>query len=325
MSRKLPPLNPLRVFDAVARTGNLTRAADELHISQSAVSKQLQVLQTWLGVELVRRERHGVSLTQAGQRYAEVVAPAFDRLARVTTDIMLAGADNTLRLQTYTTFAGKWLIPRLADFNARHPDISVRISSSVKDVDFDRDQVDVAIQIGNGAWPGQDSDFLFEDVIEPVCSPGFLHLHAPETAYPQALLRVRLLVSHYRPNDWTTWARLCRYDSEIAATETMRFSSSILTWQAAADGLGIAIGQTAMLVDDLVVGKLVAPFDLPVKTGVSYYLVRPQVARQSRKVELFRAWLAEQVATQADGSVPIAGTRTAESAGRPERAARRPR
>lgn len=295
---KIPPLNPLKVFEVVARTRNLTQAAKELHISQSAVSKQLQVLQEYLGTELFRRERHGISLTHAGQRYGDAISPAFDSIGKATAEIMRSGSDSTLRIQTYTTFAAKWLIPRLNDFNARHSDIAVVITNSVKDVDFDRDHVDLAIQMGRGAWQGMDTDFLFEDVIEPVCSPAFFRSHAPETAYPQALLRTRLLVSHYRQKDWQTWAKQCRYESEIEAVESMRFSSSVLTWQAAADGLGIAVGQTAVLVDDLRSGKLVAPFALPVRTGASYYLVRPQLQRQSRKVQIFRDWLTEQIAAQ---------------------------
>lgn len=299
MAMKIPPLNPLRVFEAVARTRNLTQAAKELHVSQSAVSKQLQVLQEYLGVELFRRERHGISLTQVGQRYGDAIAPAFENIGRATAEIMRSGSDSSLRIQTYTTFAAKWLIPRLHDFHARYGDIAVVITNSVKDVDFDRDNVDLAIQMGRGAWQGMDTDFLFEDVIEPVCSPAFFRSHAPEAAYPQALLRKRLLVSHYRQKDWQTWARQCRYESEIDNGESMRFSSSVLTWQAAADGLGIAIGQTALLVDDLRSGKLMAPFDLSVRTGASYYLVLPQLQRQSRKVQVFRDWLNEQVAKQA--------------------------
>lgn len=295
---KIPPLNPLKVFEVVVRTRNLTHAAKELHISQSAVSKQLQVLQEYLGVELFRRERHGISLTQAGLRYGDVISPAFERIGKATAEIMRSGSDSTLRIQTYTTFAAKWLIPRLHDFHARHSDIAVVITNSVQDVDFDRDRVDLAIQMGNGAWQGMDTDFLFEDVIEPVCSPAFFRTNAPEAAYPQALLRTRLLVSHYRQKDWPTWARQCRYEDEIQGVESMRFSSSVLTWQAAADGLGIAIGQTALLVDDLASGKLVAPFGLAVRTGASYYLVRPQLQRQSRKVQAFRDWLAEQIAAQ---------------------------
>ncbi len=297
MSKKLPPLNPLKVFDAVVRTLNLTKSAEDLHISQSAVSKQLNVLQSYLGVELFRRERHGISLTQAGMRYGEEIAPAFEAISKATSNIMRSGADNTLRIQTYTTFAAKWLIPRLSDFHARHKDVSVVITNSVKYVDFDRDTVDLAIQMGNGAWQGQDADFLFEDTIEPVCSPSFFTRHAPDANHPRALLRTCLLVSHYRQNDWPTWARLCRYGEDIANTERMRFSTSVLTWQAAIEGLGIAIGQTSLLADDLRARRLVRPFNLPVRTGASYYLVRPQLQRHTRKVVLFRDWIKEQLAS----------------------------
>lgn len=299
MSKKLPPLNPLKVFDVVVRTQNLTKAAQELHISQSAVSKQLNVLQAYLGVELVRRERHGVSLTQAGLQFGEEITPAFDTISKATAGIMRSGSDSTLRIQTYTTFAAKWLIPRLSDFHARHKDVSVVITNSVRPADFDRDNVDLAIQMGNGAWQGQDVDFLFEDIIEPVCSPAFFRRHAPEAAYPRSLLRTCLLVSHYRQDDWPTWASLCRYDEDIANTERMRFSTSVLTWQAAIEGLGIAIGQTSLLADDLKAQRLVRPFNLPVRTGASYYLVRPQLQRHARKVVLFRSWISEQVANSA--------------------------
>jgi len=305
MSKKLPPLNPLKVFDAVVRTQNLTKAAQELHISQSAVSKQLYVLQSYLGVELFRRERHGISLTQAGIHFGEEIGPAFDAISKATTKIMRSGADSTLRIQTYTTFAAKWLIPRLADFHARHKDISVEITNSVKGVDFDRDNVDLAIQMGNGVWPGHDADFLFEDVIEPVCSPAFFKRHAPDSAYPQALLRTCLLVSRYRRTDWSTWARLCRYEDEIADSEQMRFSTSVLTWQAAVEGLGIAIGQTSLLADDLKAQRLVRPFNLPVRTGASYYVVRPQLQRHARKVMLFRDWIQAQVASSIPAMQPM--------------------
>ena len=254
------------------------------------------------GNRAFRRERHGIVLTQAGARYSDEISPAIDTISGATTEIVRSGLDNKLRIQTYTTFAAKWLIPRLSDFNQRHPDISVVITNSVNDVDFDRDMVDLAIQMGNGAWQGKESDFLFEDVIEPVCSPEFFKKHAPEAEYPQALLRTRLLISHYRPKDWSTWGRLCRYEKELENTESMRFSSSVLTWQAAMDGLGIAIGQTALLVDALKSKKLVSPFNLPVRTGASYYLVRPQLQRPSRKVTAFRDWMLEQIAMQADGA-----------------------
>lgn len=297
MSRKIPPLNPLRTFEVVARTKNLTQAARELHVGQSAVSKQLNVLEEYLGVKLFRRERHGVTLTAVGDEFAARIIPAFEQIADATAHITSPADDNQIRVQTYTTFAAKWLIPRLENFHQRYPALNVLIINSVNDVDFEKDKVDFSIQLGRGTWPGADVDVLFDDIIQPVCSPAFLHHHAPNTKYPQAVLRTRLLVSHYRPTtDWELWARENAYKDEIAPTPSMSFSSSVLTWQAAMDGLGVAMGQMALLDNDLAQGKLVAPFDLPVQTGRSFCLLRPKVQREVSKIRLFRDWLLSQAA-----------------------------
>lgn len=294
MSKKIPPLNPLRTFEVVARTRNLTRAAIELHVGQSAVSKQLSVLEEYLGVELFRRERRGISLTLMGDELAQRIIPAFDLIADAAAHIKGRSDDQNIRVQTYTTFAAKWLIPRLDDFHTRYPDLSVLIVNSVRDAQFQQDHVDFSVQLGRGVWDGADVDFLFEDVFEPVCSPGFLRQHAPELRFPQALLRTRLLVSHYRRKDWSVWSKATRYEDEIAHTPQMSFSSSVLAWQAALDGLGVAIGQTTLLMDDLAQGKLEAPFSLPVRSGMSYYLLRPEMQRECRKLRLFRDWILEQ-------------------------------
>lgn len=295
MARKIPPLNPLRAFEVVARTKNLTHAARELHVGQSAVSKQLNVLEEYLGTKLFRRERRGITLTVAGEELAERIIPAFDMIAEATAQVTMPSDDNRIRVQTYTTFAAKWLIPRLEDFHQRYPAFNVLIINSVNDADFEKDDVDFSIQLGRGNLPGADVDFLFDDIIQPVCSPAFLHQHAPETRFPQAVLRTRLLVSHYRPKtDWELWARTHGYEKEIAPTPSMSFSSSVLTWQAAMDGLGVAMGQMALLDKDLADHKLVAPFELPVQTGRSFYLLRPRLQREVRKVRLFRDWIRSQ-------------------------------
>lgn len=298
MVRKIPPLNPLRTFEVVARTKNLTRAARELHVGQSAVSKQLNVLEEYLGTKLFRREQRGITLTPTGETLAKKIIPAFNQISEATTHIMNRGDDNKIRVQTYTTFAAKWLIPRLEDFHQRYPQLNVLIINSVDNVDFETDSVDFSIQLGRGDWPDADVDFLFEDIIQPVCSPAFLRHHAPNPLFPQAILRTRLLVSHYRPkSDWLLWAAANDYEGEIAPTPTMSFSSSVLTWQAAMDELGVAIGQMALLNKDLASGKLVVPFNLPVKTGLSFYLLRPKLQREARKVVLFRDWILTQAAS----------------------------
>ena len=291
MARRIPPLNPLRVFEVVARTGNLTVAAQELHVTQSAVSRQIGVLEGYLGVELFRRERHGVTLTRSGRGYAEQVVPAFETIAGATEKLLKGSTQGALRVRTYVTFAAKWMIPRLPEFEREHPDIEVRISTAVPEVDFDRDPVDVAIQFGDGRWPRVQADFLFPDEIEPVCSPRYLSEHAKAARRPQALLAHRLLVSHYRKSDWDEWLAATGLASAAEGAERMSFSSSVLTWQAAHDGLGLAIGQAAMLGAEFASGELVRPFRRPVRTGRAYYLLRPAVQRESRKVAAFRDWL----------------------------------
>jgi LysR family glycine cleavage system transcriptional activator len=199
-------------------------------------------------------------------------------------------------VRTYTTFAGKWLIPRLPEFKRLHPQIDVRITNAVPDVDFDRDNVDVAIQFGSGKWPRTKTDLLFHDEIEPVCSPGYLKEHVSGGRRPEALLGLRLLVSHYRRTDWDDWLSVTGMTSHAANAERMSFSSSILTWQAALDGLGVAIGQTALLKAEFDTGQLVRPFGRPVRRDMGHYLLRPEVQRESKKVSAFREWLLATVA-----------------------------
>ena len=295
MARRIPPLNPLRVFEVVARTENLTAASRELHVSQSAVSRQIAVLEKYLGLELFRRERHGVVLTRAGKNYADEIVPAFEAIAAATGKLTKASAQGSLRVRTYTTFAAKWLIPHLPDFKRKHPDIDVRIFNAVPDVDFDRDAVDVAIQFGDGQWKRAKTDLLFHDEIEPVCSPAYLKREAGRKG-PEELLRKRLLVSQYRRSDWDDWLAAHGLEAQSAGAERMSFSSSILTWQAALDGLGMAIGQPALLRAELQAGQLVRPFGKPLTRGKGHYLVRPDVQRESRKVMAFRDWLLQSVA-----------------------------
>jgi LysR family glycine cleavage system transcriptional activator len=291
MSRRIPPLNPLRVFVVVARTLNLTAAACELNVTQSAVSRQIATLESYLGLELLRRERHGVALTRAGSSYAAQVLPAFEQIADATEKLASGTGDRTLRVRTYTTFAAKWLIPRLAAFHSLHPGIEVKITNAVPDVDFDRDKVDVAVQFGNGQWPQTQSIFLFADEIEPVCSPAYLKRHAPNARHPESLLRHPLLVSHYRRKDWADWlAATALTDAASEAVETT-FGTSVLTWQAAIDGLGMAIGQSRLLVSEFDKGLLVKPFAKPMHRDHGYYLVWPKRARESHKVSVFRDWL----------------------------------
>lgn len=295
MARRIPPLNPLRVFEVVARTLNLTAAARELHVTQSAVSRQVGTLESYLGVELFRRERHGVVLTRAGQTYAEQVMPAFDAISSATERLTKATGQGSLRVRTYTTFAAKWLIPRLPAFKKAYPGIDVRIVTAVPDVDFDRDGVDLAIQYGAGHWPHAEANLLFSDEIEPVCTPAYLKLHGGIRGR-EKLLAGALLVSQFRRDDWDDWLSAQGLTDRAAGGERMFFSSSVLTWQAALDGLGMAIGQRALLAQELKSGQLVRPFAKPLQRTSGHYLVRPAVQRESRKVAVFRDWILQAAA-----------------------------
>lgn len=295
MARRIPPLNPLRVFEVVARTLNLTSASRELHVTQSAVSRQIAALESYLGVELFRRERHGVLLTRAGQTYAEQIVPAFEAIAAATERLSKAAGQGSLRVRTYTTFAAKWLIPRLPAFQKLHPGIDVRIVTAVPDVDFDRDGVDLAIQFGPGKWPRVEAELLFSDEIEPVCTPAYLKQHGG-IRRRDTLLDGPLLVSQFRRTDWDEWLDATGHAERAAGAQRMFFSSSVLTWQAALDGLGIAIGQRALLAQELQSGQLIRPFSTPLQRDQGHYLVRPAVQRESRKVAAFRDWVLKAAA-----------------------------
>ena len=297
--RRIPPLNPLRVFATVARTANLTGAAQELHVTQSAVSRQIAALESYLGVELLRRERHGVSLTRAGHAYAQQVGPAFETIAAATEDLLKETRQNALRLRTYTTFAAKWLIPRLPEFHARHPDVEVRLTTAVPDVDFDRDPVDMAIQFGDGQWPNVHAEWLFDDVIEPVCSPAFVAAHAPDPGHPESLLRQTLLEAQYRRRDWDDWLAATGLKDMGEGSPRMSFASTVLALQAAVSGLGVFIGQPRLLQADFASGQLVRPFAgtpwQPLRREMAYYLLRPRAQRETRKTRAFRDWLLQAV------------------------------
>ena len=198
MSVSLPPLNPLRTFDVAARHSSFSGAANELSVTQAAVSRQIGLLEHVLNVRLFHREKAGVRLTSAGLRFHQEVAPAFALIASATARLTAEQKGEPLRLRVYTTFAAKWLIPRLQSFHAAYPHIQIKISNAVAPVDFEIEELDLAIQFGAGSWPGTESEKLFDDVLQPVCSPSL----AAKLRKPDDLKRFQLLHSHYRRADW---------------------------------------------------------------------------------------------------------------------------
>ncbi len=290
-----PPLNSLRVFDCVARLDSFTAAAAELGVTQSAVSRQVAVLEGYLGRTMFRREPGGVALTAAGFEYSREIGPALRRIATATQALRPATgtATGTIRLRLYATFAVKWLLGRLQKFHDRYPGIELEISTTAAPVDFARDPVDMAVQFGDGTWPGQRCALLLPDIIQPVCSPKLLPPLLPSGEADVGMLRDhRLLHSHYRRTDWRDW--LAHAGRSDLLREGSVFPSSVLTLQAAAEGLGIAIGQTALLADDLREGRLVTPFGRPLERNLGHYLVWPASTRPDRRQQALLAWFKEE-------------------------------
>jgi LysR family glycine cleavage system transcriptional activator len=294
MARAIPPLNPLRVFESVARLANFTKAAEELHVSQSAVSRQISLIEDYLGVKLFNREQHGVTLTEAGRTYQQEIGPAFARIAAATQRLLQNTRGGEIVVRAYTTFAAKWLLRRLPQFQAAYPEIQVRLSTDVTPVNFDIEHVDLAIQFGDGSWPGTISERLFGDEITPVCSPSLLKTGGP-LARPEDLAHYRLLWSHYRKSDWYDWLSVAANPDILDKSESMEFPSSILTYQAAIDGLGVAIGQIRLLEHELESGALVCPFDQIVRRRFAYYLLLPERTPIAKKVSTFREWLINEI------------------------------
>ncbi|MBO9513882.1 MAG: LysR family transcriptional regulator [Variovorax sp.] len=291
----LPPLNPLHVFSVVARCSNLVKAAEELGVTQSAVSRQISGLEQHFGCKLFRRTRYGLDLLPVAEVFAQKVTAAFDAIGSAAhgLQVALSHAEQTITIKTYTSLAASWLIPRLPDFCKRHPNIKIVIKTGAKSIDFGKNEGDLSIQILNRQTKDAHATLLYQDVIEPVCSPEFLRRHAPNPKYPSSLLRQTVIASEYRQFEWETWNEHSGFGDDYAPASVMNFGNALLGWDAAARGIGIAMGQTKLLADKIASGQLVTPFDAPVNTQKSYFVVLPKDNVKEGAV-LFREWLLQQ-------------------------------
>ncbi len=288
MSRRLPPLNALRAFEAAARHLSFTRAAAELHVTQTAISHQIKALEERLGVRLFRRLPRGLLLTEAAQRLLPPVRDAFDQIAAATERLAAGGASATLTVSVLPSFAAKWLVPRLGRLRAAHPDLDLRISASSELVDFARDDVDVGIRMGSGVYPGLRVERLFGEALVPVCSPLLRE-------GPHPLLRPEDLAHHVLLHDedyagWELWLRLAGVPGVLARRGPV-FTDSGMVVQAAAEGQGVALARRVLAAGDLAAGRLVQPFDVSIPHDLAYYLVCPEATAEQPKIAAFRSWL----------------------------------
>lgn len=294
MSRRLPPLGSIRAFEAAARHLSVTRAAAELHVTQAAVSHQVKALEDWLGTPLFQRVGRGLALTDAGRAYLPALGAALDLVADATARISVGDRRGVLTISTLASFAAKWLLPRLPRFQAAHPEIEVRLGTSVALVDFARQDVDLAVRMGRGSWPGLRSDLLMDEELAPVCNPALLDGPNP-LRDPAGLARHMLLHDDDPDAPWELWLRAAGIEG-VDWRRGTHFTDSALVIQAAVAGQGVALARGALVADDLAAGRLVRPFDLVLPHVISYWIVAPPDHFGRPKVAAFRDWLLAEAA-----------------------------
>ena len=287
MSAKLPPLSTLRAFEAAARLQSFSRAAEEIFVTHGAVSHQVRSLERALGTALFLRNGRRVSLTAAGRHFAERVRAALRDLAEAAQFVRRAEHDRVLTVSMLPSFAARWLLPRMGRFMQRHPAIAVNIHTSLTLVDFQRDEVDLAIRFGRGDWPDLEAQKFLDDEFFPVASPRFNRGRLP--ARPSDLGKFQLMRSH--DELWTPWFRAAGVKLEEPRSPI--FSDSSLVLQAAADKRGIALARRTIVEADLQTGKLVRLFDIAVPATGANYLVWPK-GKLAANAALFRDWLLEE-------------------------------
>ncbi|WP_422777036.1 LysR substrate-binding domain-containing protein [Pseudomonas mediterranea] len=284
MKRRLPPLNALRSFEAAARLGRMTSAADELSVTPGAVSRQVRQLELSLGVELFEGTKNKPQLTAAGKELLPDLTAALDRIEAAVGRIRDT-ATGTLDVSCFSTFTVKWLIPRLFDFNVKYPDIKVRLSSSGDTTDPGRDRYDVMITAEQGPLSAQENTLLlFPERLGIVLSPALsARIQLTELS---SIFRHPLLHTKTRPNAWASWGDAIGY--QATAPAGLEYEHYYFTLEAAIAGLGICVAPWHLVADDVRLGRLLAPFGFHQS---SYCYVAKRGLERSKKVELFCGWL----------------------------------
>jgi LysR family glycine cleavage system transcriptional activator len=293
MLRRLPPLNALKAFEAAARHESFTRAAEELCVTQGAVSHQVKALEAELGIKLFNRERQRLVITGAGREYLSIVRDALDRIAVGTDRLMQRQSSGVLTVSTSPDFAAKWLVHRLGRFAEAHPGIDLRISATMHHVDFAREEVDLAVRHGDGNWAGLDVVRMCSEHLFAICSPKLLS-ERQRLSKPSDVLKFPLLHLDDR-QDWSKWLEA----AGVAGAEPTHgpvLNRASMVIDAAVDGQGVALARTTLAAWDLINKRLVRPFDLVLRLSKNYWIVCPKATSALPKITTFRAWLLAEAA-----------------------------
>jgi LysR family glycine cleavage system transcriptional activator len=294
--RSLPPLTALRAFEAAARLSSFTRAARELHVTPAAVSHQIRGLEKFLGVTLFRRTTRRLELTEQGRIAAELFREGFDKLARGVRQLRADEAGTSLTLSVTTAFATRWLVPRLGRFARRCPGIDLKIRAGTQPVDFDQDDVDVAVRIGRGGVAGATTVPLFGESVAPLASPAFIRQHGLRRAADLArspLLHDDSMRRVGRPTRWSEWLAAAKVRN-VDVGHGMHFDDGHLVLQAAAGGRGVALGRLVYALDDLDARRLRMPFGPVLDLDVQYNLLIPEARAKEPAIAAVRAWFIQE-------------------------------
>jgi LysR family transcriptional regulator, glycine cleavage system transcriptional activator len=291
--RRLPPPNWLRAFEAAARHLSFTAAARELHVTQSAVSQQVRLLEQYLNEPLFLRHPRKLALTDTGSAYLVSVHEAFDRLARSTDELFGDRHTERVTLRTNAAFAVYWLAPRLAEFQSIHPEIELRISMSVWLAETVWEAVSLEVRHGSGVWPGLFGERLTWDELTPMCSPSLLEGPLPLNG-PADLAQHRALRVLGNNDDWNRWMESAGVP-DLEPAEEFQCDSSVIALEYAAAGGGIALGHTDFCGELLASKRLVAPFDIACDATDAFYLVSPQNRADTTAAGALRTWLMNSI------------------------------
>jgi LysR family transcriptional regulator, glycine cleavage system transcriptional activator len=295
MLRRLPSLNALKAFEAAARHESFTRAAEELFVTQGAVSHQVKALEAELGFKLFNRERQRLAITDAGREYLNVVRDAFDRIALGTARLTQRQSSGVLTVSTSPDFAAKWLVHRLGHFSEMHPGIDLRVSATMHHVDFAREDIDMAVRhgVGEAVWQGLAGERLTTETLFAVCSPTLLRKKSRNPT-PSDVLGLPLL-HHDDHSGWKRWLD----SAQVKAPKSLQglvLNRASMVIDAAINGQGIGLARSTLAAWDLINKRLIAPFPLSLPLTTAYWIVAPQATSELPKIATFRSWLLAEAA-----------------------------
>lgn len=292
MKRKIPSTVALAVFESAARHGSFSRAAADMYLTESAVSRQIAALERYLGVKLFDRIKKQVVLTEAGRQYSDAIGPNLDEIEMHTASLIShRGKGGILELAVIPTFGNRWLIPRLHNFFAQHPDITLNLSERPEPFSFRGTNFDMALSFDHPSWVGVNKVPLFDEEVIPVASPrcfDFSRLRSPED-----LLKHKLLYKRSRPDAWRHWFELAGLP-QVEARHTVRMEMYSMVIEAARAGLGVGLIPRIYVEDEIARGDLAILFDIPLKHEKRYCLIVPDYKSESPLVQQFSRWVVAQ-------------------------------